>query len=233
MQDIKIKSETGWKLDNTYADLPKTLFSKQNPTPVKAPKLVILNQPLAESLGLKAEFLHDSNNVAIFAGNKIEEGSLPIAQAYAGHQFGYFNMLGDGRAILLGEQITPSGEKIDIQLKGSGRTPYSRGGDGRAALGPMLREYIISEAMQGLGIPTTRSLAVVTTGEPVIRENVLSGAILTRVASSHIRVATFQYAAKWGTIEELKALADYTIKRHFSDIDNLENPYIFFTPRSY
>lgn len=227
MQDMKIKSEAGWKLDNTYADLPKIFFSKQNPTPVRSPKLVILNQQLTESLGLKTEILHDSDSIEIFAGNKIEEGSLPIAQAYAGHQFGYFNMLGDGRAILLGEQITPSGERFDIQLKGSGRTPYSRGGDGRAALGPMLREYIISEAMQGLGIPTTRSLAVVTTGEPVIRENVLSGAILTRVASSHIRVATFQYAAKWGTIEELKSLADYTIKRHFSDGDNLENPYIF------
>ena len=227
MQDMKIKSEAGWKLENTYADLPKIFFSKQNPTPVRSPKLVILNQQLTESLGLKTEILHDSDSIEIFAGNKIEEGSLPIAQAYAGHQFGYFNMLGDGRAILLGEQITPSGERFDIQLKGSGRTPYSRGGDGRAALGPMLREYIISEAMQGLGIPTTRSLAVVTTGEPVIRENALSGAILTRVASSHIRVATFQYAAKWGTIEELKALADYTIKRHFSDGDNLENPYIF------
>ncbi len=227
MQDIKIKSETGWKLDNTYANLPKTLFSNQNPTPVEDPKLVILNQPLAELLGLKAEFLRDSDNVAIFAGNNIAENSLPIAQAYAGHQFGYFNMLGDGRAILLGEQITPNGERFDIQLKGSGRTPYSRGGDGRAALGPMLREYIISEAMHGLGIPTTRSLAVVTTGESVIRENVLSGAILTRVASSHIRVATFQYAAEWGTIEELKALADYTIKRHFPNGENLENPYIF------
>ena len=139
------------------------------------------------------------NGIAVFAGNEVPEGALPLAQAYAGHQFGHFAMLGDGRAMLIGEQITPLGERFDIQLKGSGRTPYSRGGDGRAALGPMLREYIISEAMHALGIPTTRSLAVVTTGESIIRETDLPGAILTRVASSHLRFGTFQYAAKWGT----------------------------------
>lgn len=226
MEGTKVKLKTGWNLDNSYANLPKTFFSKQNPTPVRSPKLVILNHPLAISLGLDIQSLQSNDEISLLAGNKIPEGGIPIAQAYAGHQFGYFNMLGDGRAILLGEQITPSGERFDIQLKGPGRTPYSRGGDGRAALGPMLREYIISEAMHGLGIPTTRSLAVVTTGESVIRENLLKGAILTRVAASHIRVATFQYAAKWGNIEELRALTDYTIKRHFTDAENAENPYL-------
>ena len=164
----------------------------------------------------------------MFAGNGIPEGAFPLAQAYAGHQFGHFTMLGDGRAVLLGEQITPAGERVDIQLKGSGRTPYSRGGDGRAALGPMLREYIISEAMHALGIPTTRSLAVVSTGEPVIRETDLPGAILTRVAASHIRVGTFQYVARLGNIEELRTLADYTIKRHYPEIEVDENGYLSF-----
>ena len=227
MEETKVKIETGWNLDNSYAHLPETFFTMQIPTPVRSPKLIILNHPLATSMGLDAKSLQNNDGVAVFAGNNIPEGSLPLAQAYAGHQFGYFNMLGDGRAILLGEQITPQGERFDIQLKGSGRTHYSRGGDGRAALGPMLREYIISEAMHALGIPTTRSLAVVTTGEPVIRETKLSGAILTRVAASHIRVATFQYAAHWGTVEELRALADYTLKRHFSDGDGAQNRYLF------
>lgn len=227
MEGTKVKIKTGWNLDNSYANLPKTFFSKQSPTPVSSPKLVILNHPLATSLGFDIQSLESDDGVSVFAGNKIPEGGMPIAQAYAGHQFGYFNMLGDGRAILLGEQIIPSGERFDIQLKGPGRTPYSRGGDGRAAIGPMLREYIISEAMHGFGIPTTRSLAVVTTGESVIRENLLKGAILTRVAASHIRVATFQYAARWGNIEELRALADYTIKRHFPDGEGAENPYLF------
>lgn len=165
--------------------------------------------------------------VTLLAGNRTPEGALPLAQAYAGHQFGNFTMLGDGRALLLGEQITPLGKLVDIQLKGSGRTPYSRGGDGRAALGPMLREYIISEAMHALGIPTTRSLAVVTTGESVIRETVLPGAILTRVAASHLRVGTFQYIAEWGTVEDLRVLADYTLQRHFPDVDADQNPYLF------
>jgi uncharacterized protein YdiU (UPF0061 family) len=176
---------------------------------------------------LNVQSLQSNDGVAVLAGNQIPEGALPLAQAYAGHQFGYFNMLGDGRALLLGEQIIPKGTRVDIQLKGSGRTAYSRGGDGRAALGPMLREYIISEAMHALGIPTTRSLAVVTTGESVIRETKLPGAVLTRVAASHLRVGTFQYAAEWGTVEELRALADYALKRHFSDGDGAENRYLF------
>jgi uncharacterized protein YdiU (UPF0061 family) len=218
--------ENGWNLDKSYARLPKTFFENLSPTPVRAPKLVVFNDSLATSLGLSSEELNSQEGIAVFAGNKLPNGSVPLAQAYAGHQFGHFNMLGDGRALLLGEQITPQGERFDIQLKGSGRTPYSRGGDGRAALGPMLREYIVSEAMHGLGIPTTRSLAVVTTGEPVFRETELPGAILTRVAASHIRVATFQYAAAWGTKEELQALADYTIRRHFPEVEAEENRYL-------
>ncbi|RID85290.1 YdiU family protein [Peribacillus asahii] len=218
--------ETGWNLDNSYARLPKSLFSSLNLNLVRSPNLVILNDSLAKSLGLNVEELQSENGVAVLAGNDSPEGAFPLAQAYAGHQFGHFTMLGDGRAVLLGEQITPQGERVDIQLKGSGRTPYSRGGDGRAALGPMLREYIISEAMHALGIPTTRSLAVVTTGESIIRETELPGAILTRVAASHLRVGTFQYAATWGTIEELRALADYTIERHFPEIEADESRYL-------
>lgn len=192
-----------------------------------SPKLIILNYPLAKSLGLNVLELQSNDGIEVFAGNQIPEGALPLAQAYAGHQFGHFTMLGDGRAILLGEQITPLGQRVDVQLKGSGRTPYSRGGDGRAALGPMLREYIISEAMHALGIPTTRSLAVVTTGESVIRETEQPGAILTRVAASHLRVGTFEYASEWGTVEELKVLADYTLERHFLHMDGDDNKYLF------
>ncbi|HYG59729.1 MAG TPA: YdiU family protein [Symbiobacteriaceae bacterium] len=215
----KAKTETGWNLDNSYARLPGLFFSSLNPTPVKAPQLARVNVSLAKSLGLNVEAMQSTEGAAVFAGNQIPEGARPLAQAYAGHQFGHFTMLGDGRALLLGEQITPEGERVDIQLKGSGRTPYSRGGDGRAALGPMLREYIISEAMHALGIPTTRSLAVVTTGESVFRETVLPGAVLTRVAASHLRVGTFQFASKWGTVEDLRALADYTLQRHFPEVD--------------
>lgn len=218
--------EPGWSFDNSYTRLPKSFFSSQNPTPVHSPKLMILNEPLATSLGLNIEALQSKDGVATFAGNQTPKGAAPLAQAYAGHQFGHFTMLGDGRAILLGEHIIPSGDRFDIQLKGAGRTPYSRGGDGRAALGPMLREYIISEAMHALGIPTTRSLAVVTTGEPVIRETDLPGAILTRVAASHLRVGTFQYIAQWGTVEELRTLADYAIERHYPDIEIDENRYL-------
>lgn len=218
--------ETGWNLDNSYARLPKSLFSHLNPTPVPSPKLIILNYSLAESLGLDIRDLQSEDGVAILAGNQIPQGALPLAQAYAGHQFGHFTMLGDGRALLLGEQITPQGEQFDIQLKGSGRTPYSRRGDGRAALGPMLREYIISEAMYALDIATTRSLAVVTTGESVIRETEQPGAILTRVATSHLRVGTFQYVSEWGTIEDLQALADYTLQRHFPEVNADENRYL-------
>ncbi|RJX37163.1 YdiU family protein [Paenibacillus pinisoli] len=216
----------GWNFDNSYAGLPEMFYSRIEPNPVADPGLVVLNEPLAAALGLDAEALKSGEGVAAFAGNEMPEGSLPLAEAYAGHQFGHFTMLGDGRAMLIGEQITPAGERFDIQLKGSGRTPYSRGGDGRAALGPMLREYIISEAMHGLGIPTTRSLAVVTTGEPVYRETVLPGAVLTRVAASHIRVGTFQYAAGGGTIDDLRALADYTWNRHYADADPGGNRYL-------
>ncbi|MGE8080119.1 protein adenylyltransferase SelO [Peribacillus loiseleuriae] len=218
--------EIGWNLDNSYARLPKSLFSSTNPTPVRSPKVIILNNHLATSLGLNIQELQSEEGVAVLAGNQIPDGAKSLAQAYAGHQFGHFNMLGDGRAVLLGEQILPQGERMDIQLKGAGRTPYSRGGDGRAALGPMLREYIISEAMHALGIPTTRSLAVVTTGEPVFRETELPGAIMTRVAASHLRVGTFQYVAQWGTVEELRILADYTIKRHYPDVEADEDRYL-------
>ena len=188
--------------------------------------MIIFNDSLATSLGLDVQALKSEEGLAVLAGNRIPEGALPLAQAYAGHQFGHFAMLGDGRAMLIGEQITPLGERFDIQLKGSGRTPYSRGGDGRAALGPMLREYIISEAMHALGIPTTRSLAVVTTGESIIRETDLPGAILTRVAASHLRFGTFQYVAKWGTDEELRSLADYALQRHFPEIEADESRYL-------
>ncbi|WP_430727203.1 protein adenylyltransferase SelO [Tumebacillus amylolyticus] len=218
--------KTGWNFDNSYARLPQTFFTSHNPTPVRAPKLVILNHPLATSLGLDIQALQSEDGVAVFAGDRVPEGSAPLAQAYAGHQFGHFTKLGDGRALLISEQITPAGERFDIQLKGGGWTPYSRGGDGRAALGPMLREYIISEAMHALGIPTTRSLAVVATGEKVIRETYLPGAVLTRVASSHLRVGTFQYAAKWGTVEELRTLADYAVQRHYPEAADAENRYL-------
>ncbi|WP_339157238.1 YdiU family protein [Paenibacillus sp. FSL W8-0186] len=212
-------AEAGWKFDNSYARLPEIFYTLQKPLPVRAPGLAVFNEPLAASLGLDPQALQGSAGAAVFAGNVIPEGALPLAQAYAGHQFGYFTMLGDGRAVLIGEQITPQGQRVDIQLKGSGRTPYSRGGDGRAVLGPMLREYIISEAMHALGIPTTRSLAVVTTGQTVMRESEQTGAILTRIASSHLRVGTFQYAAQRGEGEELRALADYALKRHYPEAE--------------
>lgn len=225
MDEIRVKA--GWNLDNSFSKLPELFFKRQEAARVSVPKLIILNRPLAKSLGLDPDSLEGEDQVDVLAGNKVPEGAMPIAQAYAGHQFGYFNKLGDGRALLLGEQITPNNERFDVQLKGSGRTPYSRGGDGLAALGPMLREYIISEAMYGLGIPTTRSLAVVTTGDTVVREKLLPGAVLTRIAASHIRVGTFQYAGKWGTLEDLKVLADYTLKRHFISNEGVENQYLF------
>jgi uncharacterized protein YdiU (UPF0061 family) len=221
-----ITSEIGWNLDNSYARLPKPFFTNLNPTPVRSPKLIILNHSLATSLGLDVQALQREVGIQELAGNQVPKGALPLAEAYAGHQFGHFTMLGDGRALLIGEQITPEGERFDIQLKGAGKTPYSRGGDGRAALGPMLREYIISEAMYALGIPTTRSLAVVTTGESVFRESLLTGAILTRVAASHLRVGTFQYAANWGAEQDLKVLADYTLQRHYPDVSDVANRYL-------
>ncbi|MDR7870125.1 MAG: YdiU family protein [Tissierellaceae bacterium] len=224
----KEEKSIGWNFDNTYASLSEKFYTKQDLNPVVSPSLVVLNNDLAESLGLNIKALNSLEGIAVLAGNIAPKGALPITQAYSGHQFGYFTMLGDGRALLLGEHITPGGNRFDIQLKGSGRTPFSRGGDGRAALGPMLREYIISEAMDGLGIPTTRSLAVVSTGEKIIRDTVLPGAILTRVAQSHIRFGTFQYISKYGSEEDLKELADYTIKRHFPSIENEKYKYILF-----
>ncbi len=214
---------TGWKLENSYATLQEIFYSRQLPVPVKKPKLVMLNDALAISLGLDPRQLR-SEAEQVFSGNALPAHAQPIAQAYAGHQFGHFAMLGDGRAVLLGEQVDPRGTRWDVQLKGSGRTPYSRGGDGRAALGPMLREYLISEAMHALGIPTTRSLAVVATGETVFRETPLPGAILTRVAASHIRVGTFEYAAMKGP-EVVKILADYVIHRHYPEIKEEDRPY--------
>lgn len=216
----------GWNFDNSYVRLPNFFYARLHPVPVRAPRLVLFNRSLAPSLGLDVEALAGEEGAEIFSGNRIPEGGNPVAQAYAGHQFGSFTMLGDGRAILLGEQITPDGKRFDIQLKGSGQTPFSRSGDGRAALGPMLREYLVSEAMHALGIPTTRSLAVTTTGEPVWRETALQGAVLTRVASSHIRVGTFEYIAARGDREALRVLADYTLQRHYPDLRGAENPYL-------
>jgi serine/tyrosine/threonine adenylyltransferase len=216
----------GWCLEQSYAQLPQLFFSDVRPTPVAEPRLVIFNRSLADALGLDSAALDSPAGAAIFAGNTLPEGARPIAQGYAGHQFGHFTGLGDGRAILIGEQITPSGARRDIQLKGSGRTPYSRGGDGRAALGPMLREYIISEAMDALGIPTTRSLAVVSTGEPVYRETALDGAILTRVAASHIRVGTMQWAAAHRDLDALRALSDYTRARHYPQLADAPEPHL-------
>lgn len=221
-------SGAGWHFKNTYLTLPNVFYARQNPVPVREPKIAVFNHQLAETLSLNPEMLQDVAGALIFGGNMLPAGAEPIAQAYAGHQFGHFTMLGDGRAILLGEHLTPSGARFDIQLKGAGRTTFSRGGDGRAALGPMLREYIISEAMHSLGIPTTRSLAVVTTGEPVFRETTLPGAILARVASSHIRVGTFQYAYARGNPDDLKSLADYTLQRHYPELLPVDDPYLAF-----
>ncbi len=218
--------ESSLNLDNSYNNLPKLLFSKVNLNIVPSPKIVIFNNSLAKLLGLNSDDFKSEEGVSLLAGNKrIKEGVF-IAQAYAGHQFGNFAILGDGRALLIGEQITPLGERFDIQLKGSGKTPYSRGGDGKAALGPMLREYIISEGMHGLGIPTTRSLAVVKTGEFVFRQSREEGAILTRIASSHIRFGTFEYVSYMGSYQELKELANYCLKRHFSYVKDNNDKYL-------
>ena len=208
----------GWHFDNTYSKLSKTFIEDIKPTPVHDPELVILNEQLAKELNLDFSKTKEKDLSLLFSGNSLPDGTNTIAQAYAGHQFGHFTMLGDGRAVLLGEHIANKNNRFDIQFKGSGRTSFSRGGDGRAALGPMLREYIISEAINALNIPTTRSLAVVKTGEKVVRENLLEGAILTRVASSHLRVGTFQYIAAKQNIEDLNTLVDYTIERHYPQI---------------
>ena len=235
-----------WNFDTSYLNLPGIFYTPAKPIAVQLPQLVLFNRALACDLGLNADALAEPASALIFAGNVLPEGATPIAQAYAGHQFAHFTLLGDGRAILLGEHVVSS-ERLpnrkdairgsggpgasmrwDIQLKGPGQTPYSRRGDGRAALGPMLREYIISEGMAALGIPTTRSLAVVATGEPVYRENILPGAVLTRVAASHIRVGTFEYASSTGDLSALTALADYTIRRHYPETLNAKNPYLAF-----
>jgi serine/tyrosine/threonine adenylyltransferase len=213
--------------DNSYRRLPDRFYARLSPTPVAAPGLVKLNAALLEELGVDPSAANPETAALLFAGNRIPEGADPIAMAYAGHQFGNFvPQLGDGRAILLGEVIDRSGQRRDIQFKGSGRTPFSRSGDGRAALGPVLREYILGEAMHALGIPTTRALAAVTTGEPVYRETILPGAILTRVAASHIRVGTFELFASRGDVEGVRHLADHVIARHYPDAGRADSPYL-------
>ncbi|QFQ86906.1 YdiU family protein [Paracoccus kondratievae] len=207
--------------DNSYARLPEGFFTRTRPTPVRDPRLIALNRPLAERLGLDAEWLASPAGIAILAGNDLPKGAEPIAQAYAGHQFGGFvPQLGDGRAVLLGEVVAPDGARFDIQLKGAGPTPFSRRGDGRAWLGPVLREYLVSEFMAAVGIPTTRALAAVTTGETVIRETLLPGAVLTRIASSHIRVGTFEFYAARGDRERLELLTKHVIARHYPQAAN-------------
>ena len=221
-------SDSGWNLQSSYTQISDKLFSELKPDVVTNPSTVIVNNELAEKLGLNLKGISEEDLSNLFSGNSLPHGSKPFAQAYAGHQFGQFTILGDGRAHIVGEQVTPDGEIFDIQYKGSGRTPYSRGGDGKAALGPMLREYLISEAMYYLGIPTTRSLAVVETGEKVYREVPLKGSILTRVASSHIRIGTFQFLAAHKDYEGMKSLLDFSIKRHFSNLKFSENLAIEF-----
>ena len=213
----------GWHFDNTYSKLSETFKEEIKPIPVKNPELVILNEQLAKELNLDFSHISQQDLSKLFSGNILPEGSHSIAQAYAGHQFGHFTMLGDGRAVLIGEHLSNKNQRFDIQFKGSGRTSFSRRGDGRAALGPMLREYIISEAMHALNIPTTRSLAVVKTGENVIRDQFLPGAILTRVAASHIRVGTFQYIAAKQNLEELEILVNFTIDRHYPNLKKSKN----------
>ncbi|MCH8554794.1 MAG: YdiU family protein [Schleiferiaceae bacterium] len=210
----------------TYLTLPGHFYTEQHPTPISDPKCLLWNTALAKDLGWSA--LSDSAITALFSGNSIPEGLRPFAQAYAGHQFGHFTKLGDGRAVLLGEQLLQNGNRVDIQLKGAGPTPYSRRGDGRATLASMLREYLISEAMHHLGIPTSRSLAVIQTNDPVYREVVHPGAVLTRVMSSHIRVGTFEYARNFGQASDLEALLKYTIKRHYPELIGTQNPALAF-----
>jgi len=213
----------GWKFDNTYKNLSQSMFSKLNPTPVETPELVLFNHNLSKEIDLDFSQIDNKELALIFSGNQLPDGSESIAQAYAGHQFGHFTILGDGRVLTIGEHVDKNKNRYDIQFKGSGKTPYSRNADGRAALGPMLREYMISEAMHNLGVPTTRGLAVIKTGENVVRESILKGAILTRVASSHIRVGTFQYALISKNKNDLKTLFDYTLKRHYPNIKKSES----------
>src|ERR1700710_2097579 len=223
---ISVVMTVHFPFQNTYAALPANFFARVVPTPVAAPRLIKLNRPLAVHLDLDPDLLSSPEGTEVLAGKRVPDGADPIAMAYAGHQFGHFvPQLGDGRAILLGEVIDADGVRRDIQLKGSGPTPFSRRGDGRAALGPVLREYIVSEAMAALGIPTTRSLAAVVTGENVVRETLLPGAVLTRVASSHIRVGTFQYFAARSDVAGVRRLADHVIARHYPDVAGAERPY--------
>ncbi|MDQ8184877.1 protein adenylyltransferase SelO family protein [Pelagicoccus sp. SDUM812002] len=214
--------------DNTYARLPERFFKPQLPAKVPAPELIRVNRELAGELGIDAEWLESDEGLSVLAGNAIAEGSEPIAQAYAGHQFGHFvPQLGDGRAILLGEVVSGNGKRYDLQLKGSGRTAFSRAGDGKSALGPVIREYILSEAMAALGVPTTRALAAVATGETVYRqEGEVPGGVFTRVASSHVRVGTFQYFQSRGDVDAIRSLADFVIKRHYPEALQAEDPYL-------
>ncbi|MDG2242137.1 MAG: YdiU family protein [Rhodospirillaceae bacterium] len=213
--------------DNTYARLPEQFYARLPPTSVQSPKLIKMNEGLAKALELDAEFLATEQGVAVLAGNNVPAGADPLAMAYAGHQFGgWVPQLGDGRAILLGEIVDKDGKRRDVQLKGAGPTPFSRSGDGRSALGPVLREYIVSEAMYVLGVPTTRAFAAVSTGERVIRETVLPGAILTRVAASHIRVGTFQFFVARNEMDSVRILADYVIARHYPEVADDDCPYM-------
>ena len=222
-----MRAEPDFPFDNTYARLPDRFFARLPPTPVPAPRLIRVNEALASQLGLDTAALTAPAGVAVLAGNKVPSGSAPLAMAYAGHQFGaWVPQLGDGRAILLGEVVDREGQRHDVQLKGSGPTPFSRMGDGRAVLGPVLREYIVSEAIAALGIPTTRALAAVTTGEQIRRETLLPGAVLTRVAQSHVRVGTFQYFAARRDTEALRLLADYVIERHYPEVADADQPYL-------
>jgi uncharacterized protein YdiU (UPF0061 family) len=216
---------TALAFDNSYAHLPPRFYSSTEPTPVAEPGLIRVNTALAGELGIDPEWLASEAGIAVLAGNAIPAGAEPIATAYAGHQFGGWNpQLGDGRAVLLGEIVSPTGQRFDFQLKGSGPTPWSRGGDGRAPIGPVLREYVVSEAMAVLGVPTTRALAAVTTGEQVIRDQAMPGAVLTRIASSHIRIGTFQYFAARKDTEALELLVEQVIGRHYPDAADSENP---------
>lgn len=220
-----------WNFDNTYIKLPKDFYDKKVPEKVSRPHLIYFNAKFAKELGLNYSQKDEKEIAEVFSGNKIVDGSEPLAQAYAGHQFGHFTMLGDGRAILLGEQIDPTGKRWDIQLKGSGKTAYSRGGDGRATLSAILREYIMSESLHSLKVPTSRSLAVIGTGEFVQREEMHKGAILTRVASSHIRVGTFEYVNRFLGKSKLKHFTDYVIERHYPEVKATENPVMSFFNR--
>jgi len=218
-----MKNKKGWNFDNTYKKLPQDFYSILDPMPVEKPEMILFNFRLADELGLDFSETDQADLAAIFTGNQLPDGAEPISQAYAGHQFGHFTMLGDGRAIVLGEHISPDGKRYDIQFKGSGRTPYSRSGDGRATLYSMLREYLISEALHHLGIPSSGSLAVAETGQPVYRETVHPGAVLTRVASSHIRIGTFEYASRFLSREKQQEFLDYTVARHYPDLEGSEN----------